>query len=108
MVVSTSTHEFFGISMLEAIHCGCHPVLPNRLTYPELIPASLHDPLLHAPVLYETEDELFGVLRSLLRGERLPLPVEVLRQIPADLAWPLKAPRFDALFDDVARGPVST
>lgn len=104
VVVSTSTHEFFGISMLEAIHCGCHPVLPNRLTYPELIPESLHYPLLHAPVLYETEDELFGVLRSVLRGERLPLPAEVLRQIPADLAWPLKAPRFDALFDDVAGG----
>ena len=104
LVVSTSVHEFFGISMLEAIYCGCHPFLPNRLTYPELIPEGLHRPLLHAPVLYDSEEELFGVLRSLLRGEQHPLPVDVLREIPADLAWPLKGPRFDALFEDVAAG----
>ena len=42
------------------------------------------------------------MLRSILRGNAQPLPVEVLREIPADLAWPLKAPRFDALFESVA------
>ena len=102
LVVSTSIHEFFGISMLEAIYCGCHPLLPDRLTYPELIPEALHRPLLHAPILYESEDALFETLRAILRGDQLPLPAEVLRQIPADLAWPLKAPRFDALFEEVA------
>ena len=104
LVVSTSVHEFFGISMLEAIHCGCHPLLPNRLTYPELIPERLHRPLLHAPVLYETEDELFETLRAVLRGEAQRLPAEVLREVPADLAWPLMAPRYDALFEAVAGG----
>ena len=65
VVVSTSVHEFFGLSMLEAIHCGCHPLLPDRLTYPELVPEPLHRPLLHAPVLYGTEDDLFETLRSI-------------------------------------------
>lgn len=102
IVVSTSVHEFFGVSMLEAIHCGCHPLLPNRLTYPELIPERLHSPLLHAPVLYETEDELFETLRAMLRGQSHRLPVEVLREIPADLAWRVKAPRFDAMLEEVA------
>lgn len=102
LVVSTSVHEFFGIAMLEAIHCGCHPLLPNRLTYPELVPEALHRPLLHAPVLYDSEEELFGLLKALLRGEQHPLPAEVLRQIPSDLAWPLHAPRYDALFEEVA------
>lgn len=104
VVVSTSVHEFFGISMLEAIYCGCHPLLPDRLTYPELIPERLHRPLLHAPVLYRSEDELFETLRAVLRGEAHGLPVEVLREVPADLAWPLQAPRFDALFEEVAAG----
>ena len=104
VVVSTSVHEFFGISMLEAIHCGCHPLLPNRLTYPELVPERLHRPLLHAPVLYDSEDELFETLRAVLRGDQHGLPGDVLREVPADLAWPLQAPRFDALFEEVAAG----
>jgi glycosyltransferase involved in cell wall biosynthesis len=101
-VVSTSAHEFFGISILEAVHCGCHPILPDRLTYPELIPAELHRPLLHAPVLYRDDDELFEVLKGLLTGREKPLPDAVLRGITAPLAWPEQAKRFDALFDDVA------
>lgn len=36
IVVSTSFHEFYGISIIEAVRAGCIPVLPNRLSYPEL------------------------------------------------------------------------
>jgi glycosyltransferase involved in cell wall biosynthesis len=36
IVVSTSLHEFYGISILEAVRAGCLPILPNRLSYPEL------------------------------------------------------------------------
>lgn len=32
----TSYHDFFGISVMEAIYCGAYPILPNRLTYPDL------------------------------------------------------------------------
>lgn len=31
----TSMHDFFGISVVEAIYCGCFPLLPLRLAYPE-------------------------------------------------------------------------
>ncbi|MBW2658804.1 MAG: DUF3524 domain-containing protein [Deltaproteobacteria bacterium] len=36
IVVSTSLHEFYGISVIEAVRAGCRPLLPGRLSYPEL------------------------------------------------------------------------
>ena len=104
VVVSTARHEFFGVAVMEAIRCGCHPLLPNRLTYPELIPERLHRPLLHAPVLYEDEDEAFEILRRILTGEEHPLPAAVLHEIPKALAWPEQVNAYDALFMSVAEG----
>jgi len=39
VVVSTARHEFFGIAVCEAILAGCFPLLPRRLSYPELLQA---------------------------------------------------------------------
>lgn len=36
IVLSTATHEFQGLSVLEAVAKGCIPVLPDRQAYPEL------------------------------------------------------------------------
>lgn len=36
LVVSTALHEFYGIAVIEAVRAGCVPLLPNRLSYPEL------------------------------------------------------------------------
>jgi glycosyltransferase involved in cell wall biosynthesis len=37
VIVSTADHEFFGISLVEAIAAGAYPLVPNRLSYPEII-----------------------------------------------------------------------
>ena len=36
LFLSSANHEFFGLSAVEAIACGCIPMLPDRLAYPEL------------------------------------------------------------------------
>ena len=38
----SSEQDFFGGSVVEAIYCGCHPILPNRLAYPEHLPNHPH------------------------------------------------------------------
>ncbi len=55
----TSIQEFFGISVVEAMHCNCYPLLPNRLSYPEHIPNIYRD-----KYLYNDTTELLSKIRD--------------------------------------------
>lgn len=37
VILSTADHEFFGLSVVEAITLGALPLLPNQLAYPEVV-----------------------------------------------------------------------
>jgi len=59
----TSNQDFFGISIVEAMHSDVFPLLPNRLVYPEHIPAERQK--IH---LYNNERELESMLIDLLQS----------------------------------------
>lgn len=75
MVISTSVHEFYGMSVIEAVRAGCRPLLPNRLSYTELFPDEY---------LYDDADFAERVKKDLQLG---PLDNEMSRQLTQEYSW---------------------
>ncbi|MGI8926263.1 MAG: tRNA-queuosine alpha-mannosyltransferase domain-containing protein [Tepidiformaceae bacterium] len=88
IVVSTSRQEFFGVAMVEALHCGCFPVAPAGLNYPSLVPAEMHE-----RCLFGSEAELLERLRTAIIGPRGG--EGALRASAARFAWEKVAPQWD-------------
>ncbi|HMQ34596.1 MAG TPA: DUF3524 domain-containing protein [Chloroflexaceae bacterium] len=99
IVVSAAAQEFFGIGVVEAMACGCAPLLPRRLNYPDLIP-----PEHHAACLYERDEDLAGALAAAIARARAT-PRATWRAIAAPYDWSAMAPRYDAELAALARPP---
>ncbi|MCP4708725.1 MAG: DUF3524 domain-containing protein [Planctomycetes bacterium] len=93
IVVSTARHEFYGLSVLEAMAARCYPLLPNRLSYPGLIPVSFHQ-----KVLYDSPDELRGKLISLCH-EGIPYFPAELTEVVSRISWSKLIASYDAAFE---------
>lgn len=92
VTVSTAVHEFFGISILEAITCHTFPILPRRLSYPELLPQTFH-----RRCLYEDDGGLVQRLHwALTEREEAAAAAAALAPQMASFAWREVAPRYDA------------
>jgi glycosyltransferase involved in cell wall biosynthesis len=98
VVVSTAQHEFFGAAVVEACYCGCFPVLPRRLSYPELIPEAHHD-----ACLYDDFEGLLARLRHAI-GQVEEMRASSLRQQVARYDWQQMGPRYDVLLEGVVEG----
>ena len=82
VVVSTARHEFFGIAVLEAVRAGCRPLLPRRLSYPELFPEDF---------LYN-EGDLLNRLKEAVRKKRLSHHVSL--KLTKPVSWEELAPAY--------------
>jgi glycosyltransferase involved in cell wall biosynthesis len=103
VVVSTALQENFGIAVVEGAAGGCLPLLPNRLSYPELLPADLHPRLLYTNTA-DLVNKLSGVLS---RPEKFAGQRRRLQRHMQRFAWPNCIATYDGYFEGVAVAPAS-
>ncbi len=99
VVVSTAHHEFFGIGVIEAAVAGALPLLPRRLSYPEVVPAASA-----ATCLYDSPADLTARLTEALSD---PDPTRAASLATADglrgrFDWSVVCEQYDNLFERVA------
>jgi len=92
VVLSTSIQEFFGIGIIEAIAAGAHPVLPDRLVYPERIDAVNGDP---TRSLYSSPTHAIDMIVDALHTPVDPVLARETRQYD----WSRVAPLYDDLLE---------
>ena len=95
IVISTAHHEFFGIAITEAVYAGAFPVLPNRLVYPERIPAQFHD-----RCLYNDPGELVAkVIWAIEHREEAAAIAANVGSAMAAADWTVVARQYDAALE---------
>lgn len=73
VIVSTADHEFFGIAICEAISAGAIPVLPDALSYPELVRSDFR---------YRSLDEAADMIKRWSQvSDRQPFSLECREQL---------------------------
>lgn len=89
VVLSTAVQEFFGVGVVEGVAAGAHPVLPDRLVYPERVEALGGDP---ARILYTDPSEA-----ATLTVAALSAPEDAaMRSATLRYDWSVVAPQLDA------------
>lgn len=96
IVVSTARHEFFGMAVVEAMAHGAFPVLPRRLSYPEILPAEFH-----AACLYDGDDPTPLLRRAIEEPELRRSVTARLGTAMLEFTWPELAPKYDALLENL-------
>lgn len=103
VVVSTAQHEFFGLAITEAMAAGALPLVPDRLSYPEVLGETLAKGSLH-----DSTDSLGAQLRRLVSAPEQLRGAEhrrVLRERAANWSCDLTAGKLDQLAETLAANP---
>ena len=77
VVLSTALHENLGISMIEAVLLGCHPVIPWRSSYPEIFEGISTEPHVY---YHFTPELIVEMIREAIKRPQ-PLSKEQLHSI---------------------------
>ena len=94
----TSRHDFFGISVVQAVYCGAFPLLPDRLAYPEHFPGNEY------PENYYSDfDDLVMKLGKLCSSRRNP-QTKTLQERAACYDWSTLGAIYDCEFEQLASG----
>jgi glycosyltransferase involved in cell wall biosynthesis len=100
VVISTALQENFGISVVEAVRRGCLPLVPRRLSYPEIIPSEFH-----GDCLYGDRSDLVAKLCGLIDdSRRLAQTRRALAAAMGRYAWETVIDGFDGELEALVKG----
>jgi len=105
--VSTARHEFFGISVVEAIAAGASPLVPRNLAYPDVLQLEEHPQ--REQFFYDgSPADLAHRLGQLAASVPSPLDpcLLSLRESTERFDWPVRAAEMDAMLGQLAATPV--
>ena len=91
VVLSTALHEFQGLAVQEAVACGCLPLVPDRLAYPEFFPDACRYPSHPQDAGCEAAALAERLVRLAGQYERGVLPAA---PPVTGLGWPVLAERY--------------
>ena len=86
VVVSCADHEFYGIAVIEGVRAGCRPILPRRLSYPELFPQEF---------LYDDGNLREALIKGLKQGR---LQKDKAIELTEQFSWTVLAERYQHWF----------
>ncbi len=99
IVISTALQENFGIAVIEAIRMGCFPILPARLSYPEVLPEEFHQ-----ASLYSSRKELVTKLKAAVTRPRQEI-IQRLQNTMGRYDWKNLIDTYDDMIETAAKIP---